>query len=151
MSEKNKLTPAQQELENALSSLQPAAVDLDRDQLMYRAGQSSARRQNFAWPAFAALLAVMLGASLFYRPPAQNERIVYVRQPANPDNVYSALILETEHPTRSAQYILLRDKILDQGIQALPESGGSIGKNDDEPFGELEYLRPYQTKIKGML
>ncbi|MCP4712132.1 MAG: hypothetical protein GY869_26210, partial [Planctomycetes bacterium] len=58
MPEKINLTPAQQELENALSSLQLATVNLDRDKLMYRAGQTSARHKNLTWPAVAALLAV---------------------------------------------------------------------------------------------
>jgi len=151
MPEKNKLNPIQQELENALSSLKPAALNLDRDKLMFRAGQSSARRQNFAWPAVAVLLAVMLGASLLYRPPAQTERIVYVPQPATPDNTYSSLMVETERPPRSAQYIHLRDKILAEGMDALPESTGSTGENQDELWRELDKIIPFNSKIKGIL
>jgi len=151
MSEKNQLTPAQQELENALSRLQPAASNLDREKLMYRAGQASARRQKLTWPAVAALLAVLLGASLFYQSPSQPERIVYVPQPAAPDNTYSSLTVETKRPPRSAQYILLRNKILAEGLDVLPVTGTSTGISKDELWRELQQIMPNKPIIKGLL
>ncbi|KPK72024.1 MAG: hypothetical protein AMJ79_16070 [Phycisphaerae bacterium SM23_30] len=82
MQKEEGLTPAQQELENALQSLQPAPVGIERDRLMYRAGQVSGRRRNLVWPTVAAVLAALLTVSLAYRPAAPPtetiERIVYV-------------------------------------------------------------------------
>jgi len=148
MSEKNQLTPAQQELENALSHLQPAAPNLDRDILMYRAGQSSARQPNVTWPAVAALLAVLLGASLLYRSPSQNERIVYVPQPAAPANTFSAITLETERPPRKAQYILLRNKVLAEGVVVLTEMTPATESRTDDSIDQMRQIRSLGSETK---
>lgn len=63
MSEEFELSPANQELEKALGGLKPATTHLDRDRLMFRAGQVSARQQPVFWPALSGLLAVLLAIS----------------------------------------------------------------------------------------
>ncbi len=74
-------------LEAALGSLRPARNPIDRDRVMYRAGQASASatRNPRAWPAVAASLALVAlgeGALLARRPPARIvERVVVVRDP----------------------------------------------------------------------
>ena len=50
--------PENKPLEEALKSLQPLAGAFDRDRLMYRAGQASAPRRSWAWPALASVLAL---------------------------------------------------------------------------------------------
>jgi hypothetical protein len=72
---------------DALRHLAPAPAGLDRDTLLFRAGQCAAPRRWF-WPAAAtistaacAVLAVLLAS----RPaPAVVERIVYVERPVPP-------------------------------------------------------------------
>ncbi len=76
-------------LEASLASLRPASGGLDRDRLMFLAGQESARRSRLrplAWPAALAAMtgaAAALLAALLVRPgPAVVERVVYVPAPA---------------------------------------------------------------------
>src|SRR5437660_1120532 len=73
-------------VEEALKSLVPLAGAFDRDRLMYRAGQTSAPRRGWTWPALASVLAVTsagLALALAVRPvPEPVERVVYVEAPA---------------------------------------------------------------------
>ncbi len=80
-------------VESALGSLTPAPVRLDRDRVMFRAGQVRATvrttaTQRWAWPAIAAsLAAVALGEGIMLnnRPDPTSrvvERLVVVREPA---------------------------------------------------------------------
>jgi hypothetical protein len=68
-------------VERALAGLAPSAGALDRDALMFAAGQRSARR-GWAWPGAAlgcAVAAAVLGAILLVRPPPEPvERVVVV-------------------------------------------------------------------------
>jgi hypothetical protein len=79
------------DLENALKALRPA-VALQRDQLMYRAGQQSPSRRGWLWPVTTAAMsavAAALGLVLIVRPdPAPVERVVFVNvQPQVPPQV----------------------------------------------------------------
>lgn len=72
----------------ALGSLEPARSRLDRDRVMFRAGQASRptpRRRRF-WPVATSCLALIAAAEaalLAYRPaPRVDERIVVVRESA---------------------------------------------------------------------
>jgi len=73
-------------IEAALGSLVPARSRIDRDLVMFRAGQASVRPSRLgrrAWTAIAAslgLIAVGEGALLAYRPPPQT--VVVFREPA---------------------------------------------------------------------
>ena len=78
-------------IESALRALVPSQSALDRDRLMFRAGQASARSRfltRWAWPSIAATLAIVAageGALLATRPePRVVERLVIVREPASP-------------------------------------------------------------------
>ena len=58
-------------LEDALAALAPAPVTLDRDRLMFRAGQAVSSRGRWIWPASTAALTVaasVLGLLLAFRP-----------------------------------------------------------------------------------
>lgn len=73
-------------LESALAALQPAAPALQRDRLLFRAGQLAARRGRWIWPlltVFSTSAALYLGWVVLERaaaPPARE--IVVVREPA---------------------------------------------------------------------
>lgn len=73
----SELTPAAFELEAALSALRPAGPALERDQLMFRAGETTARqraaRQIGVWRSAAAVLLLLgLGASMLGRGSRAN-------------------------------------------------------------------------------
>ena len=70
------------DLAAALAGLAPRPPNLDRDRLLFRAGQESAARRGRLWPWAAGLLAAVaagLGVLLVLRPdPQPLERVVYV-------------------------------------------------------------------------
>lgn len=130
MSNENGLTPAEMELEAALGGLQPVAVAIERDRLMYRAGQSSARRRNLAWPILSVALALLLGVSLLHQPETQLqtvevEKLVYKTNPASPTQLALHVARQSIWPDSyqlqaQANYVKLRDKVLTEGLDALP-------------------------------
>src|SRR2546425_975523 len=71
--------------EEALQRLTPCVPSLDRDGLMFRAGQAAAPKSMGRWHALAAvgvLTSLVLGTLFVFRPPSSNvERIVYVKVP----------------------------------------------------------------------
>ena len=77
-------------LEAALAALAPMPGRIDRDALLFRAGQASVPRRGWAWPGAAATLGVLaatLGALLAVRPatkPVERIVYVYVKEPAAP-------------------------------------------------------------------
>jgi len=147
-------------IEAALGSLSPARSRLDRDRLMFQAGQSSVRSRamaRWAWPSLAATLAaVALGeaAALAYRPgPRVVERLVVVPAPAPapaPAPGPAAVVILHQAPARPAAEASetasegLRRQILRLGVDGLPEPpplafqvpAGGVGM-DSEPSGTL--------------
>src|SRR5438067_212719 len=104
--------PEMKAVEAALSALTPRAERLDRDQVMYRAGQSSVR-PGWTWPIAASLSLITLTALATYdllKPRAQSvERVVYVRVP---EQVY--LLPDTAAQQITADggsYLQLRDRV----------------------------------------
>ena len=72
------------DLEKALRALAPAPAALDRDCLMFRAGQASRTRSGLIWKVTSAILGtatVVLAVLLIYRPPSE-PRLVFVEVPA---------------------------------------------------------------------
>lgn len=128
MQDPDSLTSADRELALALGGLQPAATAIDRDRMMFRAGQATARRGRRGWQGLAAGLVLMLGVSIASRPtPSQVERVVYVAQesdPPAPAHRASWSPRERVHDFRGIQanYLKLRDDVLVHGLDALHES-----------------------------
>ena len=133
----DRLSEEMQAVERALVSLKPAPSRVDRDALMFRAGQASARHRDRLWPLTSlamALLAVTFGALLVMRPaPEPTERIVYVTQAVpQPEPVKrsfegaaardwaAAAAPEARRPLGEWSYGRLRDKVLAEGVDALP-------------------------------
>jgi hypothetical protein len=129
-------------LEAALKGLAPASVHLDRDRLLFRAGQAAVRRRVWLWPSAAAILAlttVSLAVALALRPaPGVVERTVVVRvpvpaPPAPPPPPRQQPAPSAPSPTPSPDredvlareplpegYLRLRDEVLRWGVDALP-------------------------------
>jgi hypothetical protein len=146
-------TPHNRELENlasALASLAPSAGRLDRDQVLFRAGQASARRRRWPWPvASAALAALALGLGVVAvrnREPRAVERIVYVPSPlpVSPSpisrNEPFASAADSESPgtdsppTSPLSYYRLEQVASRWGVDGLPIPGSdTIGEADTKP------------------
>jgi hypothetical protein len=157
-------------IEAALRGLSPASGRLDRDRLMYLAGQASAvaseARQSatrvasyrrYGWPlatATSLLLAMTLGGMLIFSPRA-GERIVYVDRPntggsiavtqfpASPVEVSSS----TSQPNQS-DYIQLRNLVLARGIDAMPMPKGHGNHKSQEQIPAWPVLWPDLLKTE---
>lgn len=166
-------------LQAALSRLTPAPDGINVAQLLFRAGQVSVSRRNWAWPcatAASTLLAAALGGVLLLRPePQPTERIVtvYVKQPAppapHPEPSVPGLSPSpkgvpdvrpgTESPPGEGDYLRLRQEVLANGVDALPPpapwpAGGQAKDPDtllDMPQGtqELWFLRTKHSLPSG--
>src|SRR5262249_15683564 len=118
----NEMTP----LESALAALDPRPVTLDRDRLMYLAGQRSAARRGWVMPCIAAALAsaaTLLGVLLLYRPEPQ---FVKVRAPAvQPSPSAPPVLVDSDNGWRErVEALRLRNEVLLRGVEALPEPTG---------------------------
>ena len=127
-------------LEKSLTALVPVPGRIDRDQLLFRAGQASVRTRPWLWPTSTALLAVVatvLGTALVMRPaPAPVDRIVYVPvpQPAGMSSApTSSAVVSTTSPgalssigdagnlwASSTEYLQQRNQAIRWGVEALP-------------------------------
>ncbi len=135
-------------VEAALGSLAPARSRIDRDLVMFRAGQASARRASSGrrpWMAAAAGLAsVALGEAAFMArrpPPVVVERVVVVREPApapaalsNAESVAQTPMPAAWRPSEGSPglgesaYERLSSQVIRYGLDGLPgplSSGGA--------------------------
>jgi hypothetical protein len=123
------------DLENALKALTPAPAALDRDRLMFRAGQTSQAHRGLLWKCTAGMFAsvsLVLVLILALRPAAQ-ERIVYRDRPV-PSPEHSPAPKNHEPPPSSdavptvapdtavpaLAYYRLQQQVNRFGVEALP-------------------------------
>ncbi|HEV3117337.1 MAG TPA: hypothetical protein VGY58_09805 [Gemmataceae bacterium] len=153
MSDEN-IDPKLLALESALASLSPAPGRLDRDRLLFRAGQAAAG-QRWLWPSATAALAVLsaaLGIFVTVRPePRPAIQIVYVpvkeEGAANSEgaplaNAYSTAAGETvalrpEPPS----YFQLEQLVQRWGVEALPDSAQADAGDSAPPVSRTTDLR----------
>jgi hypothetical protein len=117
-------------VEAALAALRPAPAALDRDALLYRAGRAAAprvRRWQLA-TAFSSAVAAGLAAVLLLRPgPPPVEHIVYVtaprpEAPPTPSDAGRSFAAPADpDPWPSTPYTRLEDRLLQSGLDGLPE------------------------------
>jgi hypothetical protein len=120
-------------VEAALAGLAPAPSRIDRDQLMFRAGQASAARHAWLWPAATgtlALLSMGLALALLFHPaPQQVGHIVSVpvETQSSPtpltyrDSAPDDAAGEANGPSALSSY-RLEQLALRFGVEALPEA-----------------------------
>ncbi len=126
-------------IEAALGSLVPARSQIDRDLVMFRAGQASVRPSRSghrAWTAFAASLAIVAlgeGVMLAHRPPPQIvKEVVVIREPApipikppseqNVAKLPVSLPIERSLSLGQTAYERLTAQVLRYGLDGLPSS-----------------------------
>ena len=149
-----------EKLELALRSLRPVPSRVDRDGLLFRAGQRSARRGRGFWRAAAigmAAMAATLGTTLLVRPEEPPiERIVYV-EAERPVREGLVRLAAGRSPERdrllgaAADYAELRQKVLSEGLQALPipkpSRAGPYPDAVDELLGEPGAMRHRREQL----
>ena len=128
MHEDHRLTPGEQEFEAALKRLHPAGHAIDRDRLMFTAGQRVAQRAQRGWQAATGALTVLLGASWALQiavpappqvadvPPAQLEPLNVAMSPLPP----AVADVPPELWPPVPRYVHLRNAIVAEGLDALP-------------------------------
>ncbi|MHC4444545.1 MAG: hypothetical protein ACYTF1_18215 [Planctomycetota bacterium] len=115
MQKQEGLTPAEQELENALGRLRPAEVSIDRDRMMFRAGQRSIRRGMRVWQGVAAILVVGLGLSLAGQWNVQQDAssvFVEVEEGKSAHVVEVVTVQESTRKLHPQSYLLLQRRVL---------------------------------------
>ena len=158
MSQDQRLPAEQERFVELLSGLRPAGAGIDRDRLMFLAGQRSMRSRCRAWQGLGGLLAVMLAATValqWVAQPARHAPIV-AAVPA-PQIVELAAIppaaADAEDFPRQAAYLKLRRQVLDDGLDALPKaefaSAEPVRLRSEELL--LERPSPTQTSTHSVL
>jgi hypothetical protein len=131
--------PGLNEIETALGALAPTRSQLDRDRLMFRAGQAARRPSapaRWAWPSIAAALALVAfgeAVALRQRPGPSNFQGLPIAQkpvPPSPKKQGPApVVILVQAPVESSPavapmlmgYEQLRSQILRLGIDSFPE------------------------------
>lgn len=157
MHEDNQLNPAEREFESALRQLRPADHAIDRDQLMYSAGQRAARRSQHRWQAATAALTVLLAASWTLQlavptppqlaeTPSQEEATLEVAAaiPALPEIPERLAAVPPEIWPPVPQYVHLRNRVVEDGLDALEgmQLASATGTQGDSVDDELDTYFP---------
>ena len=125
MQNEKDLTPALVEIQDALGQLQPASPGIDRDRLIFYAGRNSSRRSSRSWQALSVLLILMLSVSIFYRTEPEiidNIEYVYHEPYTSSGEAFKTSNYSTykwERDRSAANYIILRNRVITQGPEAL--------------------------------
>jgi hypothetical protein len=149
-------------VEAALAGLRVKPTSVDRDRMMFLAGQASLRHDSplarakrkgrmtraagWFWPlatAVSLLLAATLGGILLHRAgPTVVDRVVYVpvdrpeKPAAGHDAPLAVSAQSPESPLRS-DYLVLRQWILTRGVDALPQSA-----SDESRSPQIKMISP---------
>jgi hypothetical protein len=138
--------PLINEIEAGLGSLVPSRSRIDRDRVMFRAGQASGRPSSNgrAWMAIAASLALVASAEgvLLARRPSTEvvERVIVVREPTSSPILPPVERVAASAPSQAGRFLgmgptahdRLAEQILRYGLDGLPRSV-SVSWGDPEP------------------
>ena len=136
MSNDNGLTPLEQELEAALGGLAPTQAGLNRDQVMYRAGQASIRRRNRLWQGVSSGLVILLFVSIVLRPAPTT---IELRPETVAHHTPSALTktetrIDEDRGQAFRQYVRTRRAVLERGVEVLPASKPARSSISEPPL-----------------
>lgn len=129
------LPPELAALEQSLAGLVPTAAAINRDRLLFLAGEASVQRRHTAWywpTATAAALAAcltMMAVALANRPGRPAEQVV-ASAPVDEALVHGDAALDS-----ARQYLALRKRMLESGdaLAALPPAADRSRQPDDWP------------------
>jgi hypothetical protein len=127
MQNQEDLNPAEKALESALGQLTPAANRMNRDELMFNAGRAAAGRKG-PWQMLSGLLTVLLLGSVVMRLGMNESR----QLPVPPGTAHYEVVRTSDHPVQvesrgSLEYVTLRRKVVERGLDSLPLRRGPGG------------------------
>jgi hypothetical protein len=130
----NRREPEMIALESALTALAPRSAGIDRDQLMFQAGQRTARRNRWLAPCIAAVLAsaATLSAVLLLHHPEPQIVRVPAATIAPPTNAPIDITSTNDRWLQCAEGLRLRNEVLQRGLDALPKA--PITEEQAKPF-----------------
>lgn len=121
MSHETSLTKEEERVEALLGQLQPLASAQSRDKLMFAAGRTSAGRVH-RWQGISGMLALMLLCSLMIHtvPSRSGQESVPVQIASSTWPGQHAA--PTRRPMDKQAYINIRQRVLERGLDALPDT-----------------------------
>ena len=150
------------EFERALSGLQPRKAAIDRDRLMFLAGQAAGQRSRGSskfWPVSTVMVAILAGASGHFSgsyvtgkhdsgriaaktsvrraSPAKEISPHPTSVAIEPDAPSRARIVERRYAGNEATYITLRDSVVLWGVDAFPSQVGNSASRPTQSYLEL--------------
>jgi uncharacterized membrane protein YccC len=150
-----RLNQEELDLERQLQEMLPARHGLDRDTLMFQAGERSAQRRAHQWRALSMMLAVttgILAVASFGRQsgysslevavaPAELELAVSASATVPAARIDKAAQPENLWPFRSGpEFLGLRERLISQGLDALPTPVRAV-PSPDVPNSLRDWLR----------
>lgn len=126
--EPNPLNPGESELEMALGRLAPQGVADRREEIAFEAGRRVGRRAAMPWRICSGALAACLALSLVPRVTPTSSPVPVAKVSA-PQPVAAQLVTASrqEPPMIAGTYLVVREEVLEKGLDALPASGGRGG------------------------
>ncbi len=143
--------------ERALKALAPTPGRIDRDALMFQAGQASAPRAGWRWPAATVALAstAIAFGTLWQQRPAvvvvdrPVPQLVYVEAPVrDPEPLTPAPTLENG-PVAQTGYVRLRNDVLRWGVDAMPTLPAAAFVTPPLEIKRPRLFDPEETKPTG--
>jgi hypothetical protein len=131
------LNDAERELEGCLKGLRPAGHNIDRDAMMFRAGQRSMARRARGWQSAAGImLVVVLNLSWFHLAPGSgpaSSSVAVQSSPGSPGDPSATAVLtirpgsgwQGSRPELNSPYLRVRRLLTTEGVDALPAPAAS--------------------------
>jgi len=139
MQNENKLTSVQQEMQSALGSLQPSRAGIDRDELMFNAGLSVGSSKKRPWQVLSVVVTLMLACSVVLHTNLWTAGKAQQNWQYTQQETPTITIAKWDSNHKAGSYIQLRNKVLDDGIDALGQDYSS-GRYSDPPMSRKELL-----------
>ena len=130
MAEKTGLTQEESQLESLLGQLTPRVHPGSRDRLMFAAGRATAGHVR-RWQGISGILLVFLVCSLIVGPEQREEDRFQVAPQIAIDGRHTQCWHQDSQTMDALAYIKIRHRVLQQGLEALPDTRDGVATSTD--------------------